>query len=169
VTTVFLLRHCQYQNDQKVIPFRLPGFPLSEAGQQCARELGQKFKTKNIAAIYTSPVLRAKQTAAIIAKALRLKPVSSPLITELASPYQGFNLDEFNRRTQGAMLDPFHLQDGGETQTQVKHRTSKFINSIRTNHPNQKVIIVSHGDIVMVMSGKTSPYISMGQYFTLAL
>ncbi|MBL7159755.1 histidine phosphatase family protein, partial [Candidatus Microgenomates bacterium] len=50
-TTIYLVRHCEYENPRRVVPGRLPGFPLSAEGKENAKLLANYFKDKKIAAI----------------------------------------------------------------------------------------------------------------------
>lgn len=63
---IYLLRHCDYENPRQILPGRLP-LELSESGKKRASQLKEIFKDKSISKIYSSEVLRCKQTAEIIA------------------------------------------------------------------------------------------------------
>ncbi len=170
MTTIYLIRHCHYQNTEKVIPFRLPGFPLSEEGKTNAQKLAKEFKIKNISAIYTSPILRAHQTADIIGAFLNLTPIPSDLAIETSSPLQGIKKTDFDK-TGGLLWNrPQHFKGGGETKNQVLNRTQKLITQILKKHKDQNIIIVTHGDPIMTYAHTLNPslsYIPMGSYFTL--
>jgi broad specificity phosphatase PhoE len=65
---VFLARHCDVRNPQGVLYGHLPDFPLSEKGVRQAHEQGEYLATTGATVIEASPLLRAQQTAQIIAE-----------------------------------------------------------------------------------------------------
>ncbi|MBL7150710.1 histidine phosphatase family protein [Candidatus Microgenomates bacterium] len=149
-TTIYLIRHCEYENPQRVVPGRMPGFPLSIKGKKNAKLLANYFKNKKIVAVYSSPILRTKQTAEIIASELNLKVLASPLLKETKSPYQGISLEKFFKLKNDVFFQKKHIEGGGESIEEIKARMKKFINEILEKHYNSKVIIVSHGDPIMI-------------------
>jgi broad specificity phosphatase PhoE len=151
MTTIYLARHGQYQNPKKVAPFRLPGFPLSQKGKQQSRKLADYLSNKKITHIYSSPLIRCRQTANIIAGKLHLKPQFSRLIIEIDSPWQGTSKSRFDSWWYNSTTHPFHLKHGGETLDQVVKRTTRFIKKILTKHPNKNLLVVSHGEPIMLM------------------
>lgn len=69
-TRLFLVRHCQVRNPQGILYGHLPDFPLSEQGIRQAHALGERLAQSPARRILTSPLLRARQTAEIIAEHL---------------------------------------------------------------------------------------------------
>ena len=67
VTTIYLLRHGDYENPLNIFHGRLPGFPLSTLGLEQARRLGESIADLPITAVYASPLTRTYQTAQAIA------------------------------------------------------------------------------------------------------
>ena len=65
-TTIYFVRHGHVLNLDEVHYGRLPGFPLSEEGQRQALIASDKLRSDPIAAIFSSPQLRARETAQII-------------------------------------------------------------------------------------------------------
>ncbi|HLL60543.1 MAG TPA: histidine phosphatase family protein [Candidatus Nitrosocosmicus sp.] len=65
---IYLVRHTEYANPKKIFAFNLP-FYLTENGRNHAKRIGEWFKEKklNEIPIYSSPIVRAVQTAEIIA------------------------------------------------------------------------------------------------------
>lgn len=177
-TTIYLVRHCEYENPRRVVPGRLPGFPLSAEGKENAKLLANYFKDKKIAAIYSSPILRTKQTAKIIASRLNLKVLTSPLLKETKSPYQGISLEKFFKLKNDVFFQKKHIEGGGESIEEINARMKKFVSGILEKHYNSRVIIVSHGDPIMIylitliegkvkMLKKRKDYIPKGSIFKL--
>src|SRR3954449_8314034 len=73
-TTVLLVRHGQTPTTGKHLPGRAPGLHLSDAGRTQAEAAAQRIaRLPKVTAVYASPLERAKETAAPIAKALGLR------------------------------------------------------------------------------------------------
>jgi broad specificity phosphatase PhoE len=85
---MYLLRHCDYDNPRTILPGRLP-VELSEQGKRRAQELQQFFADKEIAAIYSSAVLRCRQTVEIIADK-KIPIFYDARLLETLSAYQGY-------------------------------------------------------------------------------
>jgi broad specificity phosphatase PhoE len=66
-TVVHLLRHGEVHNPEGVLYGRLPGYQLSERGQQMALRAAEALSGHDIAVVTASPLERAQQTAAPIA------------------------------------------------------------------------------------------------------
>lgn len=64
-TRISFVRHGTVDNPRDVFYGRLPGFVLSVEGDRQARAAAEALRHEPIAAIYTSPMRRARQTADI--------------------------------------------------------------------------------------------------------
>ena len=62
-TTVHLLRHGEVYNPEAVLYGRLPGFRLSDDGQQMAVDAAKALDGRDITAVVASPLQRAQETA----------------------------------------------------------------------------------------------------------
>lgn len=72
MTVVFLIRHAAHAELGRNLTGRKPDVALSEAGARQALALGERLSREPIAAIYSSPRLRARATAEAIADRLEL-------------------------------------------------------------------------------------------------
>jgi broad specificity phosphatase PhoE len=135
---VYLVRHATYTNKYNLLPGRLP-VELSQKGIKESEILKNYFKSKNITRIYSSAVLRCKQTAEIISD--NIIPITyDKRLLESFSAYQGY----WNPNA----WDHFwgHRQElGGESDEDVRKRVLDFFNSIVFDK-NKNYIICSHGD-----------------------
>ncbi|CAA9309769.1 MAG: hypothetical protein AVDCRST_MAG90-362, partial [uncultured Microvirga sp.] len=66
-TTVILVRHASHDRVGSVLCGRMPGVTLGEEGRREANVLADRFRNEAIAAVITSPLERARETAEVIA------------------------------------------------------------------------------------------------------
>jgi broad specificity phosphatase PhoE len=86
---VHLLRHGEVYNPDRVLYGRLPGFGLSERGIEQA-ELAAKFLAqRDVGLIVSSPLERAQQTAAPLARELDLPVAIDERLIEAENQLQG--------------------------------------------------------------------------------
>src|SRR5699024_723075 len=67
-TVVHLLRHGEVYNPDGILYGRLPGFGLSEQGQQQAKSVADTLATHDLAHVVASPLQRAQETARPVAE-----------------------------------------------------------------------------------------------------
>src|SRR5256885_1919033 len=93
MTRIYLIRHADVENPNRVLYGHLPGFPLSARGRDQAAELGRRLRDGGLRRIVHSPLERASETAQIIASQLEgpVELVSEPGLREA----------EFSRYLQG--------------------------------------------------------------------
>ena len=121
--------------------------PLDEEGIQMAEHLATRLAAEQWDVIYSSPLLRAKKTAEIIAER---KP-SIKLV-----------LDNRLRETGGGQIEGTTVAErvekwgeswresdlGQEPHDEVVARGMAFIEKLKEKHPGEKVLIVSHGSFI---------------------
>lgn len=151
--TVFhLLRHASHGHVGAVLTGRLPAAPLLPAGRQQALALGKHFVGQKLDAIYTSPRLRAQQTAEIIS---RQTGVESEVAAELDEidfgNWSGRSFEELAadpewrrwNEERGAAATP-----AGDTMEAVGARITGFIDRLRNDFPGHAFALVSHSDVI---------------------
>ncbi len=140
--TIYLVRHAQYENPRKILVGRLP-VPLSEEGIKEAEKLTDFFSDKKIEKIYSSPVVRCKQTSEIIAQS-NIQIKEDIRIAETLSAYQGYW--EYDWAHFYEMIDIM----GGENPQDIQDRMIDFWEDIR-DQEKSNIIICSHGDPLYVL------------------
>ena len=88
-TTVHVARHGEVENPQKILYGRQPGWRLSNRGQQMAETLGEWSKSINLGALHVSPLQRAQETAAPIARAHGIEITTDERLIEAANVFEG--------------------------------------------------------------------------------
>ncbi len=147
-------------NATLVITSASPGAPLNEAGLRQVRDLAESFRGRDIAAIYSSPMLRATQTARILAQAL--PGVSISHRNELRECSVG-DLEGRGDPEAFARFDStwdywylkadlsYALGPNGETGEQSLARVAELVEALAAEHDDDEtVIVVSHGTLLQL-------------------
>ncbi len=148
-TTILVVRHAEVDNPKQVLYGRLPRFGLSYRGRQQAERVANFLADRPIAAIYSSPLLRARQTAATIA---RYHPTTVPrvssLLQEVRSAWQGTPFSAFKPgfNTYGDRREP-----DDESIEDIRGRMVKFVERVRRRSAGACVACVSHGDPITIL------------------
>lgn len=130
----------------------MPGISLAEAGRVQAERLASRLATEEIAAVYASPIERARETAEPIARALGLTVETSEALNEIDfGAWTGLAFDELDsdprwhgwNRERAACCPP-----GGEPMTAVQDRACREVETWRGRHPDESVVAVSHADVI---------------------
>lgn len=150
MTTFFLIRHANTDAAGKVLVGRKPGVHLNEEGRQQAGRLAAMLSRAPIRAIYSSPLERARETAAPLAEELGLAVNVLEAIAEIdCGEWQDSSIDSlaagrvwerFNR-LRGIARIP-----GGESMIGVELRMFEAMETLRERHPGETIALVSHGD-----------------------
>jgi len=88
-TSVHVARHGEVENPQKILYGRQPGWRLSTRGQEMAEVLGEWSKGIELGALHVSPLQRAQETAAPIAKAHGIKITTDEGLIEAGNIFEG--------------------------------------------------------------------------------
>jgi len=88
-STVHVARHGEVENPQKILYGRQPGWRLSARGQQMAEVLGEWSKSVDLGALHVSPLQRAQETAAPIARAHGIEITTDERLIEAANIFEG--------------------------------------------------------------------------------
>ncbi|RRD59587.1 histidine phosphatase family protein [Leucobacter sp. OH1287] len=88
---IHLVRHGEVYNPEGVLYGRLPGFRLSELGELMAESVRDNLQERGrkVSGVIASPLLRAQQSAAPIAKAFDLPVQTDPRIIEPSNQFEG--------------------------------------------------------------------------------
>ncbi|HQE92628.1 MAG TPA: histidine phosphatase family protein [Anaerolineae bacterium] len=140
------VRHGQVYNPERVVYGRLPGFPLSELGERQAQAAAEALRHEPLAAVFSSPLLRAQQTAHILLAGRPDVPLlTSPALNEVQFFFEGQPLAAMASRNWDLYTgtDPV-----GERPADVVARTREFLAQVRREYAGQHVVAVSHGDVM---------------------
>ena len=123
---------------------------LNETGKSQARQLGDKLKGVHFAAVYSSKLARARETAAIALPTLSAQPL--PALAERSfGKFEGMFEDErsgeLGPEFKARAANPADSLDGGESLDSQAQRVARAVDQIRKAHPSGSVLIVSHGGV----------------------
>jgi broad specificity phosphatase PhoE len=151
MTTIHFIRHGMVENPANVYYGRLPGYRLSTIGREQARSAGIKLMNgRPIQAVYSSPLLRARQTSVIIAGSLGIQRIAlNRSLLESYTPFDGLPATELEARNWDLYTGnqaPF------ESPTDILIRTQSFITRTLKKHPGNSIVAVTHADVILFLS-----------------
>lgn len=88
-TVVHLLRHGEVHNPDGVLYGTLPGYHLSEDGRMMAKTAARWLRGRDVAAVRSSPLERARETAEPVAAEFGLPVVVDQRLIEPANHFEG--------------------------------------------------------------------------------
>jgi broad specificity phosphatase PhoE len=147
-TIIYLIRHGEVHNPDRILYGRLPRFRLTETGRHQAQMAG-RYLDGRADALFSSPLLRARQTAREIQQHMRTPRIRiSTLLNEVCTVFEG---------RPGAEVD---ARDGDvytgapacfEQPQDVVDRTRRFIRRASRQYPGGRIAAVTHGDVITFM------------------
>jgi probable phosphoglycerate mutase len=152
MATFYLIRHATNDYVGKAIAGWTPGVSLNTEGRDQAERLAWKLLGRGITRIYSSPLERALETAAPIAKALGLKVDVRDALGEVRfGEWTGKRIDEVERDPRWKLFNQYRSgtrAPGGELMLESQARIVGELESLRARHGDETVAVVSHSDII---------------------
>jgi broad specificity phosphatase PhoE len=147
-TMIYLIRHGEVHNPDRILYGRLPGFRLSDTGRRQARLAG-RYLNGRVDALFSSPMLRARQTAQEIQQQVRKSRIRiSTLINEVCTAFEGRPGEEVDAREGDVYTDaPACFEQPGD----IVDRTRRFIRRAGRQYPGGRIAAVTHGDVITFM------------------
>lgn len=135
--------------------------PLTARGVSQAEALGRRLVSEPdpVAALYSSDLGRAVQTATIAGQPLGLSPATDRDLRERhAGEFSGLSLQQLNdryaadmaRRDMGSLLD--WTPPGGESLRQVLARVLASLDRVGAAWRGRSVVVVTHGGVIRVLA-----------------
>lgn len=128
-------------------------FSLSERGRRESERLADRLAQLSIAALYASPLRRARETADIAAQGLRLEIFArDDLMERDVGAMTGLTREEIIAQFPQyarARIDVREVEiDGFELDEPFAHRVAGVMAEIIRGHPNETVAVVTHGGVI---------------------
>jgi broad specificity phosphatase PhoE len=156
---LYFVRHGESEaNTRHVISNRESIFRLTPKGRQQAEALAGKLKGIPFQAIFSSPVLRARETAEILSAASGV-PCQ---VTEALREYDCGILEEKSDReswnSHTRYFEDWVLRgqytskpEGGECFLEIQNRFVPFIENLTQKNEDKNILLVGHGGLYMLM------------------
>ncbi len=158
----FLLRHgennhlAEKPNLTYLYPDNDPPAFLTKQGIEEAKKAGETLKEKGISLIFSSDILRARETAKIVAEIIGLKEIIYDTrlrdinwgIFAGKDKKQGWEF--FNNEAIKRFETPLPQ---GESWNQCLERMMRVLKEIEDNFQDRSILIVSHGDPLWLLEG----------------
>lgn len=150
-TLVLLVRHGRTPTTGAILPGRAAGLKLADEGHAQAEAAAARLaQVPNLAAVYSSPLERTRQTATPIAKALGLKvKVDRGLIECDFGDWTGADLKTLAKLTEWTTVQrwPSGFRfPGGESFSEMQTRITATVARLAAAHRGKAVVLVSHAD-----------------------
>jgi len=153
-----LVRHGESEaNIQHVISNRESPFGLTELGKQQATTLANNLRDIPITSIFSSPILRARETADIVSRAFYLPYQVTEVLREYdcgilegKSDKKSWNQHRKYYEDWTVHHDLLSKPEGGENFVDIQNRFLPFIESIK--HGGEKhILLIGHGGLFHLM------------------
>jgi broad specificity phosphatase PhoE len=157
MTTFLLIRHALCDQVGSLIAGRQSGVHLNEAGKQQALGLAERLGQLSLAALYSSPLERALETAQPIGAQQRLKILPAAGFNEVDfGDWTGKTIAELEKLLDWRRFNEFRSGSripGGETMAEVLSRSLGELEKLRQLHarPGTLVAVVSHCDVLRML------------------
>lgn len=150
---LYLIRHAPTAETGKLLSGRAPGIPLSERGRAVASALGARLADVDLAAVYTSPLERCRETAGAVARHHRLRPkVDRTLIEVDYGEWSGRRLSRLRKLAGWTSLleapSRFAFPGGSESFLQAQQRVVGGLEGLAQRHRDEPVAAVTHNDAI---------------------
>tara|TARA_B100002003_G_scaffold96806_1_gene90222 strand:- start:3803 stop:4444 length:642 start_codon:yes stop_codon:yes gene_type:complete len=156
-TLVLFVRHGRTPTTGTTLPGRAPGLHLSAEGLRQADTVATNLAGASagmpgggVAAVYSSPMERTRETAAPIARAVGRRVRTAPGLIECDfGRWTGRRLKELSRlkawRSVQRQPSTFRFP-GGESFAEMQARITGQVAELVLEHPGETIVCVSHAD-----------------------
>ncbi len=154
MANIYIIRHCETKaNAEKKLQGHID-IDINEFGAKQLQALTERFKSIDLDAVFTSPLLRARKTAKAVAGDKNIPVNALESLIELnCGVYEGMPYAEIGEK----FADFFDIwfnrpwdfaPENGEKMTDAYERIWQAVTDIVKSHKDQNVAIVSHGAII---------------------
>jgi len=149
LTTILLARHGETDWNREG---RFQGWadpPLNATGRAQAVDLSVQLMAEELAAVYSSPLRRAYETAEVVAASRGLEPVTVDALREVdVGSWSGLSRAEIEQRfpeQYARWLDYGQGWEDGETYEQLVDRVVGALQELAEARDGQRILAVTHG------------------------
>ena len=153
---LYLVRHGETESNRQGLALGRADVPLNERGRWQAQRLGRALAGEPIAAVYSSPLSRALDTARPIALSRGLEVQVEPGLIEMdIGEAEGLTFTEVRSRFPGLLEawvgagGPSQAMPGGERLVDVQARAWETVQAIAARHPEEAACVVTHNFVIL--------------------
>lgn len=157
-TRLFLVRHGETESNRRGLALGRADVPMNDLGKAQAARLAEALRSEPIAAVYTSPLSRTRETARLIADALGLDvQIDDSLVEMDVGELDGLEFADVRERYPGfietwlSQDGPDHPMPGGESLREVRDRAWRFVERSAKAHGTETVCAVTHNFVILTM------------------
>ena len=148
---MLFVRHGTTPTTGSVLPGRARGLHLADEGRAQAEALAERLGVlQRIAAVYASPLERARETAAPIARKLGLEVVADKGLLECDfGQWTGLDLKKLMKKPEWVTVQRYPSGfrfPGGESFSEMQTRITGTATRLAAVHRGRAVVLVSHAD-----------------------
>lgn len=147
-TTVHLVRHGEVRNPERILYGRLPGYRLTERGEQMAGLVAEHLADRDVALVRSSPLLRAQQTAAPIAAQHGLEVSQDQRLIESENAFEGQRMGHGDARFTDPRNWPRFANplrpSWGEPYAEQVARVTAAMHAARAEAEGREAVLVLH-------------------------
>ena len=152
MATFYLIRHASNDFLGKAIAGWTPGVNLNSQGREQAARLAWKLLGRGITKLYSSPLERAMETAAPIARELGLTVEVRDALGEIRfGEWTGKRFEELDRDLRWPLYNRYRSgtrPPGGELMLEAQVRIVHELDILQARHSEETVAVVSHADTI---------------------
>jgi probable phosphomutase (TIGR03848 family) len=155
-TLVLLVRHAVTPTTGKILPGRARGLHLSDEGRRQAEATAKRLAAlSGVAAVYSSPLERARETAAAIGRARGVAVrLERGLLESDIGAWTGATIKRLARRPEWEIVQrhPAGFRfPGGESFVEMQGRVDAAVRRLVARHRGRTIVVVSHADPIRVL------------------
>lgn len=138
-----LIRHGQteYNYEQKM--HGISNIPLNDTGRRQSKKLKEQIKEKHYDICFSSPLVRAMETAMILVGDKVKINMDARLIERNIGNFEGNNKDEYNKKKYW----DYKLNSNEEEVEKIQDvfdRCNRFLNYLKKEYKDKSILIISH-------------------------
>ncbi|MFF3669972.1 histidine phosphatase family protein [Microtetraspora malaysiensis] len=141
VEIVFETHSVSQDNERGIATGWLPG-RLSERGRRLAAELGERRRDDGLAAVFTSDLTRAAETASLAFAGTGVAILHDWRLRECDyGDSNGMPADQVHRSRSAYLDQPY---PGGESWRQAVHRVGRFLGDVSLRWSGTRILVIGH-------------------------
>jgi probable phosphoglycerate mutase len=128
---------------------------LNDAGRWQARRVGHALSSEQLAAVYSSDLARAHETARAISDAAGIQVVAHPGLRERRfGMFEGRTFDEIHQiwpdhaHNWRKRIPEWEPPEGGESLLQLRERVTRTMSDLASRHAGEQIAVVAHGGVL---------------------